>query len=58
MLKSVFYWEGSTRGVVAYALDCDTVVSEFELQSRYYVHFSAKTLGHGMTLLISIPNNL
>ena len=25
--------------VVTYSLDCDIVVSEFELQSRYYVHF-------------------
>ena len=28
------------------------LVSEFELQSRYYVHFWANTLGKGMNPLI------
>ena len=27
------------------AMDCGIVVSEFVLQSRYYVHFRANTLG-------------
>ena len=27
------------RGVVINLLDCDIVVSEFELQSRHYIHF-------------------
>ena len=27
------------RKVVANVLDCDIVGSEFELQSRYYIHF-------------------
>ena len=30
------------------AMDCGIVVSEFELQLRYYVHFQANTLGKGM----------
>ena len=30
---------GSSRGVVINVLDCNIVVSEFELQSHYYVHF-------------------
>ena len=30
------------------AMDCETVVSEFELQSRYYIYFRANTLGKGM----------
>ena len=30
------------------AMDCGIVVSEFELQSRYYVHFRANTLWKGM----------
>ena len=30
------------------AMDGRIVVSEFELQSRYYVHFRANTLGKGM----------
>ena len=35
-------------------LDWDIVVNEFELQSRYYVHFSANTLGKGMIPFISL----
>ena len=34
------------------AMDYRIVVSEFELQLRYYVHFRANTLGKGMNLLI------
>ena len=34
----------SPRSVVANVLDCDIVVSEFEHQSRYYVHFWTNTL--------------
>ena len=34
------------------ALDCALVVREFVLQSRYYVHFQANTLGKGMNPLI------
>ena len=30
------------------AMDSGIVVREFELQSRYYVHFRANTLGKGM----------
>ena len=30
------------------AMDCGMVVREFVLQSRYYVHFRANTLGKGM----------
>ena len=39
--------------VGAYVLDCDVVVSEFELQSRYYVHFQTNTFWKGMKPLIS-----
>ena len=42
----------SLRGVVANVLDCDIIVSEFEIQSRYYVHFQINTLRKGMNLLI------
>ena len=38
----------SLRGVVANILDCDIVVSEFELKSRYYVHFRFDTFRKGM----------
>ena len=34
------------------AMDCGIVVSEFVLQSRYYVHFRANTLGKSMNFLI------
>ena len=34
------------------ALDYGIVVSEFELQSRYYVHFRTNNLGKGMNPLI------
>ena len=33
------------------ALNCGIVVSEFELQSRYYVHFRTNTFGTGMNPL-------
>ena len=34
------------------AMDCGIVVREFVLQSPYYVHFRANTLGKGMNPLI------
>ena len=34
------------------AMDCEIVVTEFELQSRYYVHFRTNALGKGMNPLI------
>ena len=43
---------GCPRGVMVKALDCEMVVSEFELESRYYVHFQKNTLGKGMKPLI------
>ena len=42
------------RGVLVKAMDCGIVVREFVLQSRYYVHFRANTLGKGMNPLISL----
>ena len=33
-------------------MDCEILVSEFVLQSRYYVHFRANTFGKGMNPLI------
>ena len=32
---------GCPRGIMVKAMDCGIVVSEFELQSCYYVHFRA-----------------
>ena len=43
---------GCPRGVMVKAMDCGIVVSEFELQSRYYVHFRANILGKGRNPLI------
>ena len=40
------------RYVMVKALDCGIVAREFVLQSRYYVHFRANTLGKGMNPLI------
>ena len=34
------------------AMDSGIVVSEFVLQSRYYIHFWANTLGKGVNPLI------
>ena len=45
------YKWGSPSGVVANVLECDIVVSEFELRSRYYVHFRTFTLGKGINPL-------
>ena len=46
---------GCPRGVMVKAMNCGTVVREFVLQSRYYVHFRANTLGKGMNPLILPP---
>ena len=43
---------GCPRGIMVKAMDCGIVVREFVLQSRYYVHFQANTLGKGMNPLI------
>ena len=39
-------------GVMVKVMDCRIVVSEFVLQSRYYVHYRANTLGKGMNPII------
>ena len=43
------------RGVMVKAMNCGIVVREFVLQSRYYVHFRANTLGKGMNPHILPP---
>ena len=45
-------YRGCPRGVMVKAMDCGIVVSDFVLQSHYYVHFRANTLGKGMNPLI------
>ena len=46
---------GCPRGVMVKAMNCGIVVREFVLQSRYYVHFRANTLGIGMNPFILPP---
>ena len=43
---------GGPHGVIIKAMNCGIVVSEFVLQSRYYIHFWANTLGKGINPLI------
>ena len=50
-IRSSAMW-GCPRGVMVKAMDCGIVVREFVLQSRYYVHFRANTLGKGMNPFI------
>ena len=47
-----FEFRGCPRGVMVKTMDCGIVVREFVIQSRYYVHFQANTLGKGMNPLI------
>ena len=44
--------EWNHRGVVANVLDCDIVVSSFDIQSHYCIHFRTNTFGKGMKPLI------
>ena len=50
--KCKYQFRGCPSGVMVKAMDCEIVVSEFVLQSRYYVHLRANTLGKGMNPLI------
>ena len=43
---------GCPRGVMVKAMDYGILVSEFELHSRYYVHFRINSLGKDMIHLI------
>ena len=40
------------RGVMVKSMDCGIVVSEFELQSPYYVHFRIDTLGKSFNSIL------
>ena len=53
--ESYLSYLGCPRGVMVKAMNCGIVVREFVLQSRYYVHFRANTLGKGMNPLILPP---
>ena len=52
LIAKLYSTGGWPRGVMVKAMDYGIVVSEFVLQSRYYVHFRADTLGKGMNPLI------
>ena len=52
-LEKGMHREGKSWGVIVNKLDYDIVVSEFEFQLHYYVHFWTKTLGKGMNPFIS-----
>ena len=50
ILKLTFI-RGCPLGVMVKAMVCEIVAREFELQSRYYVHFRTNTTGKGMNPL-------
>ena len=50
--------KGCPRGEMVKAMDSGIVVSEFVLQSCYYVHFRANTLGKGMNSPYPTSNGL
>ena len=52
---SIIYHKGCPPGIMVKAMNCGIVVREFVLQSHYYVHFRANTLGKGMNPLILPP---
>ena len=51
-LKHKKYCGGCPRGVMVKAMDYGIIVSEFVLQSCYYIHFRANTLGKCMNPFI------
>ena len=48
----IYIYISTPRGVMVKAMDCRIVVTEFEFQLRYYVHFRINTLEKGMNPLI------
>ena len=52
IIDGTFLCRGCPHGVMVKVMDCRIVVRKFVLQSRYYVHFRANTLGKGMNPLI------
>ena len=52
ILTCILKKRGGPLGVMVKAMDCGILVCEFVLQSHYYVHFRANTLGKGMNPLI------
>ena len=46
---------GSARDLVVNVQDSSILVSKFELQSHFYVHFQTNTLDKGMNSLTPVP---
>ena len=47
-------FRGSPHRVMTDVLNCNIIINEFDLQSRYYVHFLPITLGKGMKPVIPL----
>ena len=54
-MGTIYSYPWCPRGVMVKAMHCGIVVREFVLQSRYYIHFRANTLGKGMNPIILPP---
>ena len=52
MISSIHIYAGVPNNAEANVFVSNIVVSGFEFQSRYYVHFQTNTLGKGMNTLI------
>ena len=52
-MKHSKFYGGCPCDVMVKAMDCGIIVSKFVLQSRYYLHFWANTLGKVLTPLSS-----
>ena len=48
---------GNPRSVVVNVLNGGILAYEFELKSRYYIHFRTSTLGKGMRSLLRLPSH-
>ena len=53
--KSQITPNGSQCGLVASVLDCDILISLFELQSRNYIYFRTNILGKATELSYPLP---
>ena len=54
LLPTILQSLGCPRGEMVKVINCGIVVREFVLQTRYYVHFRANTLGKVWTPLFSL----
>ena len=52
---SIYLCSWCPRGVVVKGMDCRIIISKFEFQLRYYVHFRTNTLGKDMNPLSIVP---